>query len=83
MNEVLLASKCRPGRGAGQERVECLARTLRQPQREWYRECPLDRGKESSLKVAALVAGMVAGADSIDDMAIPRHGGMKKLFTGA
>ena len=26
---------------------------------------------------------MVAGADSIDDMALLRHGGMKKLFTGA
>lgn len=35
------------------------------------------------LKVAALVAGMLAGADSIDDMAILRHGGMKKLFVGA
>jgi len=30
------------------------------------------------LKVAALIAG----ADSIDDMAILRHGGMKKLFSG-
>jgi len=27
------------------------------------------------------VAGMVAGADSIDDMALLRHGGMKKIFT--
>ena len=30
------------------------------------------------MKVTALVAGMVAGADSIDDMALLRHGGMKK-----
>lgn len=28
----------------------------------------------------SLVGGMVAGADSIDDMALLRHGGMKKLF---
>ena len=31
--------------------------------------------------VAALVAGMVAGADSIDDMALLRHGAMKKVFS--
>src|SRR5206468_4253374 len=30
----------------------------------------------------ALVAGMVAGADSIDDMTLLRHGGMDRLFTG-
>jgi hypothetical protein len=35
------------------------------------------------LKVSSLVAGMVAGADSIDDMALLRHGGMSKIFTGA
>ena len=34
------------------------------------------------LKVPALVAGMVAGADSIDDMDLLRHGGMDRLFTG-
>ena len=34
------------------------------------------------LKVPALVAGMVAGADSIDDMDLLRHGGMGRLFTG-
>ena len=39
-------------------------------------------GANAGLKVTALVAGMVAGADSIDDMAILRHGGMRKLFTG-
>lgn len=33
------------------------------------------------LKVPALVAGMVAGADSIDDMDLLRHGGMGRLFT--
>ncbi|MEO8907437.1 MAG: hypothetical protein ABI310_05100 [Microbacteriaceae bacterium] len=34
------------------------------------------------LKVPALVAGMVAGADSIDDMDLLRHGGMDRLFSG-
>ena len=32
------------------------------------------------MKVPALVAGMVA--DSIDDMDLLRHGGMRRLFTG-
>jgi len=32
--------------------------------------------------VAALVAGMVAGADSIDDMDLLRHGAMGRLFLG-
>ncbi len=35
------------------------------------------------LKVPALVAGMVAGADSIQDMALLRHGAMGRLFTCA
>ncbi len=35
------------------------------------------------MKVASLVGGMVAGADSIDDMAVLRHGGMSRLFTRA
>jgi hypothetical protein len=34
------------------------------------------------LKVAALVAGMVAGADSIEDMDLLRHGGMDRIFGG-
>ena len=34
------------------------------------------------MKVPCLVAGMVAGADSIDDMALLRHGGMDRLFAG-
>ena len=41
---------------------------------------PTDKGANAGLKVASLVAGMVAGADSIDDMAVLRHGGMAKLF---
>jgi hypothetical protein len=39
-------------------------------------------GANAHLKVPALVAGMVAGADSIDDMDRLRHGGMDRLFTG-
>ena len=41
---------------------------------------PTDKGANAGLKVASLVAGMVAGADSIDDMALLRHGGMKRIF---
>jgi hypothetical protein len=39
-----------------------------------------DKGANPGLKVDSLVAGMVAGADSIDDMALLRHGGMGSLF---
>jgi len=39
-------------------------------------------GHAAGLKVSALVAVMVAGADSIADMAVLRHGGMGRLFTG-
>lgn len=42
---------------------------------------PTDKGANAGSKVSSLVAGMVAGADSIDDMALLRHGGMGKLFT--
>lgn len=48
---------------------------------EWL-SVPTDKGANAGLKVAALVAGVVAGADSIDDMAVLRHGGMKKAFAG-
>jgi hypothetical protein len=44
---------------------------------------PTDKGANAGLKVASLVAGMVAGADSIDDMALLRHGGMGRVFTRA
>lgn len=39
-------------------------------------------GVNADLKIGSLVAGMVAGADSIDDMALLRHGAMRRLFTG-
>ena len=48
---------------------------------EWL-SLPSYFGANAGLKVTALVAGMLAGADSIDDMALLRHGGMKKLFAG-
>lgn len=38
-------------------------------------------GANAKVKVAALVAGMVAGADSISDMDLIRHGGMGRAFT--
>ena len=41
---------------------------------------PTDKGANAGLKVASLVGGMVAGADSIDDMALLRHGGMGRVF---
>lgn len=42
-----------------------------------------DKGANPGLKVASIVGGMVAGADSIDDLALLRHGGMSKVFTSA
>lgn len=44
---------------------------------------PGDKGANAGLKVASLVGGMVAGADSIDDMALLRHGGMGRIFARA
>jgi hypothetical protein len=44
---------------------------------------PTDKGANPGLKLCSLVAGMAAGADSIDDMALLRHGGMGRVFTGA
>jgi len=43
---------------------------------------PVLGGVNAHLKVPALVAGMVAGADSIDDMDLLRHGGIDRLFGG-
>jgi DDE family transposase len=39
-------------------------------------------GVNAGLKVPCLVAGMAAGADSIDDMGLLRHGAMSALFGG-
>ena len=39
-------------------------------------------GANPALKVLAIVAGMVIGADSIEDLDVLRHGGMGRLFGG-
>jgi hypothetical protein len=39
-------------------------------------------GVNAQAKVGCLVAGMIAGADSIDDMGLLRHGAMPVLFGG-
>lgn len=48
---------------------------------EWI-TIPTDKGAHPGLKLSSLVAGMAAGADSIEDMALLRHGAMGKIFTG-
>src|SRR5687768_7043995 len=50
---------------------------------EQHLSVPTDKGANAGLKVASLVAGMVAGADSIDDMALLCHGGMGRVFNNA
>jgi hypothetical protein len=39
-------------------------------------------GANAATKILVIVAGMVAGADSITDMDLLRHGGMARLFDG-
>jgi hypothetical protein len=39
-------------------------------------------GANPAGKIASIIAGMVAGADSIDDLDVVRHGGMRRLFGG-
>ena len=39
-------------------------------------------GVNAQVKVGCLVAGMIAGADSIDDMSVLRHGALPGLFGG-
>src|SRR5699024_9613005 len=39
-------------------------------------------GASADLKVSALVAGMVTGSDSNENMDLLRHGGMGRLFAG-
>lgn len=41
---------------------------------------PTEKGANAGSKVMELVAGMLAGADSIDDMNVLRHGGLGRLF---
>src|SRR3954466_11086865 len=69
---------------AGLVPVLALARAvgLHELADEWL-SVPTDKGANAGLKVASLVAGMVAGADSIDDMSLLRHGGVGRLFSGS
>jgi hypothetical protein len=71
--------------------VSCagLAPVLRLAERAGFQDLVADHvrilkpgGANAHLKVPGLVAGMVAGADSIDDMALLRHGGMDRVFGG-
>jgi hypothetical protein len=39
-------------------------------------------GVNAPKKIGSIVAGMLAGADSIDDLDVIRHGGMARLFGG-
>ena len=39
-------------------------------------------GANPAGKITSIIAGMVAGADSIDDLDLIRHGGMSRLFGG-
>jgi hypothetical protein len=43
---------------------------------------PTSIGSNPAGKISAIVAGMVAGADSIDDLDVIRHGGMASVFAG-
>jgi len=41
---------------------------------------PTDKGANAAGKVATIVVGMLAGADSIDDMNVVRDAGTRSLF---
>ncbi|HOQ54455.1 MAG TPA: transposase, partial [Micropruina sp.] len=43
---------------------------------------PGTAGANASVKVTAIIAGMIAGADSISDLDVLRHGGTGRVFTG-
>lgn len=43
---------------------------------------PGPAGAHAGVKVSAVVAGMIAGADSISDLDVLRHGGMGRVFDG-
>src|SRR3990170_5838593 len=69
---------------AGLVPVVALARSAGlQELADQHLSVPTDKGANAGLKVSSLVAGMVAGADSIDDMALLRHGGMGRIFANA
>jgi hypothetical protein len=69
---------------AGLVPVLALARTAGLHElAQMHLSVPTDKGANAGLKVASLIAGMIAGADSIDDMALLRHGGMGRVFANA
>ena len=73
--ESRVARRAGPGDGPGAaRRPDGSGRGARPP----GGEC----GVNAYLKVGCLVAGMAAGADSIDDMDLLRHGAMDALFGG-
>ena len=43
---------------------------------------PGTAGANTSAKVSTIVAGLVVGADSISDLDVLRHGGMRRVFAG-
>ncbi|MBV6756430.1 IS1380 family transposase [Rhodococcus opacus] len=45
-----------------------------------YLSVPTDKGANAGRKIGSLIGGMVAGADSIADLAILRHGAMGTVF---
>ena len=50
---------------------------------ESWLSVPMDKGANAGVKVTSLVAGMATGADSIDDMAVLRHGGTARVLGAA
>ncbi len=49
---------------------------------EQHVKVPGPAGANAAAKIGSIVAGMAAGADSIDDLDVVRHGAMPRLFTG-
>ncbi len=43
---------------------------------------PGTAGANTSTKVSAIIAGLLVGADSISDLDVLRHGGMRRVFAG-
>ena len=59
-----------PDHGIGVRQRRCSSLT------DQHLSVPTDKGSNTGRKIGSLVAGMVAGADSITDVALPRHGAM-------
>src|SRR5665648_424761 len=68
---------------AGLVPVMALARRARLGELAQARlSVPSDKGANAGAKICSLVAGMAAGADSIEDMGVLRHGAMGKVIGG-